>query len=444
VNIPNQELAICKLQIWKASDVSDWNSPDIDKVYRQWSVALSNTTSVNERANWLISGSDSYTGSGTLNITYPAIDEFGQAVIYQVDIYLNNKSGAKLASLQPGVASKKVSIDYGVHYLYYHYWYSNPNSTSGEIIDIGWDEAQDVVINAGHPEADITIPFYYSTIGKYGELTVYNETSKAITIYANDALIESIAKIDGSTQGLSVIPAMNSTTFVIPVNEYTITAKSVDGTSTLVSFLGVDILQDETAALHAGISYKSVSIKNSTNENLFLYTPQGEYMGQVIKPGQSTGTIKIADTITKLVVMNADQLKSKEFTPVMGVDITSLDERVSAKLAITGAWNVLSDNYYQSFAIGASETTSMTATLETPDSTTISFEYKVSSETGYDCFRFKIDGIVTLNNVSGEVGWSSYSTTVYAGTHQLEWIYSKDSMFNAGSDNVEIRNIEIN
>ncbi len=443
INIPNPELAICKLQIWKASDVEDWNNPDIANVYRQWSVALSNTTLVNERANWLITDNDSYVGSGTLNLTYPSIDEYGQAVIYQVDVYLNSQEGAKIASLQPGISQKKVSVDYGVHYLYFHYWYSDPNSTTGEITDIGWDQENDVVINAGHTSADITIPFYSSNIGKYGELTVYNETSKAITIYADDALIESIAKLDGSTQGLSVIPAMNYTTFLIPVSTYSIIAKSIDGSSIIDNFVGIDILQDENAVLHAGVNLQSVSVINSTSENLLVCTPQGDYLGQFIKPGQSTSLFEIQDTITLLMVMTPDKLKSKIISAGTNVYVTELETQVSVDFQIITPWSISTDNVYQSTNIYASSSTSMIASLDAPKEVTISFDYKVSSELNYDYMSFSVDSLVVITKLSGEIDWTTYSIKVASGKHLLEWKYQKDSMIDGGSDFAQIRNIRI-
>lgn len=206
VNISNVDLSVCLLQIWKASDVPNTSNPNLSLVHRQWRVALSNSTAASERANWLITGLDDVSGTGTLLMTYPDIDEYGHEVIYQVDIFLNSTSGAKIASLQPGIQNKKVSVDYGVHYLYFHYWYSNPNSSTGEVTDIGWYDIGDIVINESHRDAQIDIPVFFSIIGKYGELTVINENDHVVNVYANGELIEDIAIVDGSTQGLSSIP----------------------------------------------------------------------------------------------------------------------------------------------------------------------------------------------------------------------------------------------
>ena len=100
--------------------------------------------------------------------------------------------------------------------------YSDPNSTSGAVTDIGWYEQPDIVINESHRDAELEIPVYYSAVGKYGELTVINENDYVINVMADGALIEDIAIVDGSSQGLSSIPAGEQTTFLIPVAKYII------------------------------------------------------------------------------------------------------------------------------------------------------------------------------------------------------------------------------
>jgi subtilisin-like proprotein convertase family protein len=70
---------------------------------------------------------------------------------------------------------------------------------------------------------------------------------------------------------------------------------------------------------------------------------------------------------------------------------------------------------------------------------TVTFYYKVSSEEDYDYFDFNtITGANTVNklNVSGETAWIQYTETLPAGTHTLQWIYSKDGSASDGFDTV--------
>ena len=71
---------------------------------------------------------------------------------------------------------------------------------------------------------------------------------------------------------------------------------------------------------------------------------------------------------------------------------------------------------------------------------TVSFGYKVSSESGYDYLRFYIDG-TQQGSWSGTVGWSTASYAVSAGQHTFEWRYTKDVSVSSGSDKAWVDNI---
>ncbi len=63
----------------------------------------------------------------------------------------------------------------------------------------------------------------------------------------------------------------------------------------------------------------------------------------------------------------------------------------------------------------------------------ISFYWKVSSEANYDYLRFLVDS-TPVYSISGEVGWQQKTYSIGAGTHTLEWKYSKDQIVSSGSD----------
>lgn len=64
---------------------------------------------------------------------------------------------------------------------------------------------------------------------------------------------------------------------------------------------------------------------------------------------------------------------------------------------------------------------------------TISFNYRVSSEAGYDYLDFYVDGARQIHR-SGESGWLGASYSVAPGQHTLKWLYTKDSSVRSGSD----------
>lgn len=63
----------------------------------------------------------------------------------------------------------------------------------------------------------------------------------------------------------------------------------------------------------------------------------------------------------------------------------------------------------------------------------IRFNYKVSSEEGYDFLRFYIDG-TEMASWSGLVDWSEVSFPVDAGQHEFHWSYAKDDIVSANED----------
>jgi hypothetical protein len=441
VHIPNQSLSILRLQIWKALDVTDKNNPDLVNVYRQWSVALSNTTSTDERASWLITSDDQYGGTGTLLVNYPAVDDQGLQVIYQVDIFLNNKNGAKLASLQPGITDKIVSVDFGIHYLYFHYWYSDPNSTTGDIVDIGWSESVEVVVNEQHKEREIIIPVYYSTVGKYGELTVRNRNTFAVNVYVNDKLIEDIAIVDGSPAGLSAVPAGEESTFLIPVNRYSVSMDDSKGDQ-VTGYTNVDIIQNEVAVLTTGAELRTIRIANLTSETLGLFTSDEQYLGLSVPAGVTSTHFYIPADLDTLLVINFAKTLSMKFAYNTSVIINELVEYEYNYMTLLSPWPVI-DDIYQSPDISDSEETSMEGTVFLAETGVIQFDYNVSCEEGYDYFIFSIDGFSEINAVSGESGWLSFSKVLSAGSHSLKWNFVKDQTRTEGRDNVQIRNLTI-
>ncbi len=68
-----------------------------------------------------------------------------------------------------------------------------------------------------------------------------------------------------------------------------------------------------------------------------------------------------------------------------------------------------------------------------PGPGTLTFYWKVSSESNYDFLRFSIDGTEQIR-ISGSVDWQQKSYSLDSGTHTLEWRYTKDNSVNSGND----------
>jgi len=72
----------------------------------------------------------------------------------------------------------------------------------------------------------------------------------------------------------------------------------------------------------------------------------------------------------------------------------------------------------------------------------VSFDYKVSSEPGWDFLNFYVDGVL-YKQWSGEVGWANYAFVLNAGAHTLKWTYVKDPNISSGLDAAFIDDVNL-
>ena len=65
---------------------------------------------------------------------------------------------------------------------------------------------------------------------------------------------------------------------------------------------------------------------------------------------------------------------------------------------------------------------------------TVSYWWKVDSELNFDFLTLELDGTQPFAGISGNVDWQQRSVNVPAGTHTLQWHYSKDDSVSGGAD----------
>ena len=85
----------------------------------------------------------------------------------------------------------------------------------------------------------------------------------------------------------------------------------------------------------------------------------------------------------------------------------------------------------QSGAITGSQQSTVQTTVS--GAGTLSFWWKVSSETNNDYVNFSMDGL-EQTRISGAVNWQQKAIYLTSGTHTLTWSYSKNATVNSGSD----------
>jgi subtilisin family serine protease len=89
-------------------------------------------------------------------------------------------------------------------------------------------------------------------------------------------------------------------------------------------------------------------------------------------------------------------------------------------------------NAARSGTIGHSQSSYIETSITGPG--TLSFYWKVSSESGFDYLRFLFDGVEQTGAISGESGWMQKVYTIASGVHTLRWAYDKDGSVSRGSD----------
>ncbi len=90
--------------------------------------------------------------------------------------------------------------------------------------------------------------------------------------------------------------------------------------------------------------------------------------------------------------------------------------------------------------ISDDEYTELSISICVSEDDDISFYRKVSSESGYDYFRFFIDEILQ-EEWSGNVNWGIETFPVTTGIHTFKWLYVKDGAVSSGQDCAWLDNI---
>ncbi|OQX98234.1 MAG: hypothetical protein B6I24_05830 [Bacteroidetes bacterium 4572_128] len=225
VNVPIEESGVSvELRLYRFNDVKDdLNNPDNADVFKKWIIPISDGTEREKRVTWHVKKDASETVSGTLKFNYIGGTEFN------VDVFLNNRSGAKLVSLKPGDQYDKiVGIDYGTYTLLYRFWTSDSGTDQGAK-ELGWieklidDDGEDqdiyVLLNDANQDRMLQVPHWFNVDpnAEKGEIQIKNNNSYPVVIYLNNKQIEEEMIYDGVTQGMSTI---------IGYGEYTYTVKA--------------------------------------------------------------------------------------------------------------------------------------------------------------------------------------------------------------------------
>ncbi|NOR87518.1 MAG: T9SS type A sorting domain-containing protein, partial [Bacteroidales bacterium] len=216
------------------------------------------------------------------------------------------------------------------------------------------------------------------------------------------------------------------------------------GETALLIYHALNIGHAESPEANMSLNTSSPYITINTSAlDLGTIVAEGNVLAEfevVVADDAPIGTL--ANFSTDLVAGNYNDNNSQMLTLGLVVedwetgDFTQYDWQFAgnADWEIIDGMNVYEGDYSaKSMDIGNNQTASLTLDVNAATESSISFFYKVSSESGYDKLKFYIDN-VEQGSWDGEVDWTSTEYDISAGDHSIKWTYSKDGSVDGGSD----------
>ncbi len=165
---------------------------------------------------------------------------------------------------------------------------------------------------------------------------------------------------------------------------------------------GISTLQDPSHTYTAAGTYTvNLTVRNAT--------------------GHSSGPVSTAITVKSMSELG-DAVDAPTLTWTTDTDAGWTVDRAVAHDGRSAA---------RSGAIGGLAASSLSTSVMGP--ATVSFWWKVSSETNYDYLRLLVDGVESTA-ITGGVDWTRHQVSLPSGMHTLTWQYDKDETAGSGSD----------
>ena len=166
----------------------------------------------------------------------------------------------------------------------------------------------------------------------------------------------------------------------------------------------------------------------------------------------NTEAIRIAPNGNVGIGTNAPSTKLHMYTPPLPVTFNDgFEDNTLPPFTTSGTggnWTITTSQFNTgSYSVQSgsgihSSTSDLELTITLASAQTLSFFYKVGSESGWDWLRFSIDG-VEQNKWSGVIDWTQASYNLAPGTYTLKWAYTKDSSASSNGDKVFIDDIRV-
>ena len=293
-----------------------------------------------------------------------------------------------------------------------------PTGSISPSLDVSLQLRKDgVVVTSVNPTETLGGTLSVSNLAAGNYTLVVSGTAKGIvtgTGYSSYGSLGTYA-LTGSIAGISGAPAITSSAQLF-VNVGSPVSYQVSATNSPTSFA-------VTPALPGGLALNATTGSISGTP-----TTAGAYtLALTATNGSGTSaSFPLALTVSPAVLRLADALN------LSGYSITT---------GTAGGWVAVNagslsvspsdPSFASSGKIANGAVSSMSISVVGPKK--LSFQWKVSSEAMKDKLSLIMDGSV-LDSISGETSWAARTLNIPAGTHKIEWSYSKDASMTAGSD----------
>jgi len=230
--------------------------------------------------------------------------------------------------------------------------------------------------------------------------------------------------VDADAALLSLTPGLPTCQITAPANGATLD---------LNSNIQIDVTATDSDGSITGVAfYIDDALQYTDNSAPYSWTwdtsgsSGGVHFIKAIATDNSSNTRESEISITLLAPPD-EGFESGNFTAYPWVNSSAVPWTVQSAEKYSGSYAA------RSGAIGDSQQTDLSVTLNVTGAGSISFFQKVSSESGYDYLRFFIDG-VQQGQWSGAGSWTLQSYAVSAGSRTFLWRYYKDINTVGGSD----------
>ncbi|MFH0893124.1 MAG: C25 family cysteine peptidase [Bacteroidota bacterium] len=211
-----------------------------------------------------------------------------------------------------------------------------------------------------------------------------------------------------------------------------------------------DIIIQNTNAGHTNITnpvgkissastWLTINSATSTIATLNSGSTQTTTYNVTVSAGTPTGTAipmldslvfapySVAKTFSATVGIVSEDWECNGFTHYSWVNSSAIPWTITGTSPYEGLYCA------KSGTITDSQQTDLSITMTATGNDSISFYYKVSSESGWDFLKFNVDG-VEKGSWSGEEGWARAAYPIATGSHTYLWSYVKDYSVANGSD----------